>query len=152
MTSSEGLNRKTMQHHLETKPCLTQDETRKVFHHKQNRQMYVKVGCVTLFDFIAAYGLFTCSHKTKHLITKPSVISKEKKHLSSVLVSNGYPNSFVKNITKTKGPTARTEPATEPKSTAVLPYIKRVLETLRRCLKQQGVRTVFKSDTTLRSH
>ena len=39
------------------------------------------------------------------------------------------------------------------KSTAVLPYIKGVSErVLRRCLQQQGVRTVFKSDTTLRSH
>ena len=36
------------------------------------------------------------------------------------------------------------------KSTAVLPYIKGVSEVLRRCL-QQGVRTVLKSDTTLRS-
>ena len=38
--------------------------------------------------------------RSKHLITKPSVISQEKKHLSSVLVSNGHPSSFVKNITK----------------------------------------------------
>ena len=38
------------------------------------------------------------------------------------------------------------------KSTAVLPYIKGVSEVLRRCLQQQGVRTVFKSDTTLRSY
>ena len=35
--------------------------------------------------------------------------------------------------------------------TAVLPYIKGVSEVLRRCLQQQGVRTVFKSDTTVRS-
>jgi len=38
------------------------------------------------------------------------------------------------------------------KSTAVLPYIKGVSEVLPRCLQQQGVRTIFKSDTTLRSH
>ena len=38
------------------------------------------------------------------------------------------------------------------RSTAVLPYIKGVSEVLHRCLQQQGVRTVFKSDTTLRSH
>ena len=28
-------------------------------------------------------------------VTKPYVISKEKKHLSFVLVSNGYPLSFL---------------------------------------------------------
>ena len=38
------------------------------------------------------------------------------------------------------------------KSTVDLPYIKGVSEVLRRCLQQQGVHTVFKSDTTLRSH
>ena len=36
--------------------------------------------------------------------------------------------------------------------TAVLPYVKGVSEVLRRCPQQQGVRTVFKSDATLRSH
>ncbi|KAL9980357.1 hypothetical protein ACROYT_G008932 [Oculina patagonica] len=44
------------------------------------------------------------------------------------------------------------EPATKLKSTAVLPYFKGLSEQLRRCLQQQGVRAVFKSETTLRSH
>ena len=81
-----------------------------------------------------------------------SAISEEKKHLLLVLVSNGYPSSFVPKLTKTTRPTANKEPMQEFKSTAVLPYIKGVSEVLRRCLQQQGVRTVFKSDTTLRSH
>jgi len=88
----------------------------------------------------------------KRLVTKPSVISEEKKHLSSVLVSNGYPSSFVQKLTRTRKAAARVEPETEFKSTAVLPYIKGVSEPLRRCLQQQGIRAVFKSDTTLRSH
>jgi len=46
----------------------------------------------------------------------------------------------------------RVEPGTEVKSTAVLPYLKGVSEPLLRCLQQQGIRTIFKSDTTLRSH
>ena len=49
-------------------------------------------------------------------------------------------------------PTANKEPVQEFKSTAVLPYIKGVSESLCRRLQQQGIRTVFKSDTTLRSH
>ena len=98
-------------------------------------------------------GIVKCLYdRSKHLITKPSVISHEKKHLSSVLVSNGYPFSFVKNITKTKKQTATKEPAPEIKSTAVLPYVKELSEALRRCLQQQGIWTVFRSDTTLRSH
>ena len=54
----------------------------------------------------------------------------------------------MKNITKTKKQTATKEPAPEIKSTAVLPYIKGLSEVLRRCLQQQGTRTVFRSDTT----
>ena len=53
---------------------------------------------------------------------------------------------------RTNEPTANKEPTQEFKSTAVLPHIKGVSEVLRRCLQQQGIRTVFKSDTTLRSH
>ena len=65
---------------------------------------------------------------------------------------SGYPSSFIRKLTKTTRPTANNEPTQEFKSTAVLPYIKGVSEVLRRCLQQQGVRTVFKSDTTLRSY
>ena len=98
-------------------------------------------------------GIVKCLYdRAKHLTSKPSAISEEKKHLSSVLISNGYPSSFVRKLTKTTRPTANKEPTQKFKSTAVLPYIKGVSEVLRRCLQQQGVRTVFKSDTTLRSH
>ena len=41
-------------------------------------------------------GIVYClEDRAKHLTRKPSVISEEKKHLSSVLVSNGYPSSYV---------------------------------------------------------
>ena len=90
--------------------------------------------------------------RARHFTTKPLVISEEKKHLSSVLVSYDYPSSFVRKLVKTRMVTANKEPAKEFKSTAVLPYIKGVLEFLRRCLQHHGIRTVFKSDTTLRSH
>ena len=90
--------------------------------------------------------------RAKRLVTKPSVISEEKKHLSSVLVSNGYPSSFVQKLTRTRKAAPRVEPETEFKSTAFLPYIKGLSVPLRSCLQQQGICAVFKSDTTLRSH
>ena len=86
----------------------------------------------------------------KRLVTKPSVISEEKKHLSAVLVSNGYLLSFLQKVTKARKPHNSAEPTTEFKSTAVLPYVKGLSNQLHRCL-QQGVRAVFKSETTLRS-
>ncbi|XP_068678522.1 uncharacterized protein [Montipora foliosa] len=100
-------------------------------------------------------GIVKCLYeRAKSSVTKPFVIYKEKKHLSSVLVSNGYPLSFLQKITKTRKPSSSAEPTIEFKSTAVLPYVKGLSEQLRRCacLRQQGIRAVFKSETTLRSH
>ena len=116
-----------------TDQCLSYDS-----HHPQS----VKRGVVKcLYD------------RSKNIITKPSVISEEKKHLSSVIVLNGYPYSFVANITKSKNhPTSNKEPTTEIKSTEVLPSLKGLSKPLRRCLQKHGIRSVFKSDTTLRSH
>ena len=92
-----------------------------------------------------------CLHdRAKRIITKPSRTAQEKKHLSTVLVANDYPPFFLQKVTKTRNPTPERETA-EFKSTAVLPYIKGVSEPLHRHLQQQGIRTVFKSDTTIRS-
>ena len=75
---------------------------------------------------------------------------RRKKHLSTALVANGYPPSFLQKVTKTRNSTPKRE-TTEFKYTAVLPYIKAVSEPLRRHLQQQGIRAVFKSDTALTS-
>ena len=96
------------------------------------------------------HGVVKCLYdRSKNIITKPSVISEEKKHLSSVLVSNEYPCSFVANVTKSKNqPISSKDPTTEIKSTAVPPYLKGLSKQLRRCLQKHGIRSVFKSDTT----
>ena len=49
--------------------------------------------------------------RATHFTTKPLVISEEKKHLSSVLVSNDYPCLFVRKLAKTRMVTANKEPA-----------------------------------------
>ena len=98
-------------------------------------------------------GIVKCLYElAKRLVTKPSVISKEKKHLSSVLVSNYYPLSFLQTITKTRKPSSSAEPKIEYKSTVILPYVKGLSEQLLRCLQQEGIHAVFRSETTLRSH
>ena len=66
-----------------------------------------------------------------------------------MLINNFF--SFLQKLTKTGKPNNSAEPASDFKATAVLPYVKGLSEQLRRCLKQQGVRAVFKSETTLRS-
>ena len=80
-----------------------------------------------------------------------NIIAEEKNHLPSVLVSNGYPFSFLQKLTKTGWPNNSAEAANEFKAIAVLPYVKGLSEQLRRSLQQQGVRAVFKLETTLRS-
>ena len=78
-------------------------------------------------------GIVTCLYdRATHLTTKPSVSSEEKKHLSSVIVSDGYPSSLVRKLAKTTRLKANKESAQEFKSTAVLPYIKGVSEVLTR--------------------
>ena len=74
------------------------------------------------------------------------------KRKSTVLLSNGYPLSFLQKVAKTRKPNTNEGPMTESKSNAALPYVQGLPEQLRRCLQQQGVRVVFKSETTLRSH
>ena len=97
-------------------------------------------------------GKYSSLVRPFRLATLASILhSKEKKHMSSVLVSDCYPFSFLQKLTKTRKPSTNAEPATEFKSTAVLPYAKGLSERLPRCLQQQGVRAVFKSETTLRS-
>ena len=59
-------------------------------------------------------GIVKCLYdRAKHLTSKPSAISKEKKHLSAVLVSNGYP-SFVRKLTKTTRPTTNKHGGAKP--------------------------------------
>ena len=89
--------------------------------------------------------------RAKCFVTNPPSSPRRKKHLSSVLVSNGYPFSFLQKLTRTEKPNNSAEPVNEFKATAVLPYVKGLSEQLRHCLQQQGVRVVFKSKTTLRS-
>ena len=103
--------------------------TFKVLFPSSRKETSVQVFNVIAFSVFR--GIVKCLYdRAKHLITKPSVISEEKKHLSSVLVSNGYPSSFIRKLAKTTRPTANNEPTQEFKS-AVLPYIKGVSEVLR---------------------
>ena len=71
--------------------------------------------------------------------------------MAAVLVSNSYPFSFLRKLMKTRRTHNSAEPTTEFKSTAVLPYVKGLSKQLHRCLQQQGVCAVFKSETTLSS-
>lgn len=79
-------------------------------------------------------GIVECLlDRAEHLTTKPSTVALEKKLLPSVLVSNGYPPSFVRKSTKTKPFTPKEKLTQDFESTTVLPYIKGVSEILLHC-------------------
>ena len=81
----------------------------------------------------------------------PLSLRKRRSYLLSLSLTDTP--QFLTNITKSKNWQASDkETATEIKSAAVLPYIKGLSEPLCRCLQLHAVRSVFKSDTTLRSH
>ena len=88
--------------------------------------------------------------RAKRIVTKPSVISEEKKHLPSVLVSNGYPVSFLpRSAARQEQPPGKTQRA---RGRVQIHRRFTLSEPLRRRLEQQSIRTVFKSETTFRSH
>ena len=98
-------------------------------------------------------GIVKCLYeRAKRLVTKPSVISRRRN--TCLLFLSLMVTLFLscRQITKTRKPSSSAEPTIEYKSTAVLPYVKGLSEQLRRCLQQQGIRAVFNSETTLRSH
>ena len=71
------------------------------------------------------------------------------------LVFKGYPYSLVSaNIMKSKNQQASNKDPQQKLNlqTEVLPYIEGLSETLRHCPQQHGIRSFFKSDTTVRSH
>ena len=50
-------------------------------------------------------GIVKCLHdRAKRIITKPSGTAQEKKHLSTVLVANGYPSPLLQKVTETRNP------------------------------------------------
>ena len=52
--------------------------------------------CILILTVSVKHGVVKCLYEHANcLVAKPAVISKEKKHLSSVLVFNSYPLSFL---------------------------------------------------------
>ena len=57
-------------------------------------------------------GIVKCLHDRAKRLAKKSSVIKEKRHLSSVLVSNGFSSFFAQNITKTRNSTLSRGPVT----------------------------------------
>ncbi len=73
---------------------------------------------------------------------------EEDRHITSALMSNGYPHSFIQGISR-KSKRSRSDE--QPVATVVLPYVKNVSESIRRILTPLNVRACFKLHKTLRN-
>ncbi len=73
---------------------------------------------------------------------------EEDRHITSALMSNGYPHSFIQGVSKN---IKRSRSDEQPVATVVLPYVKNVSESLRRIFTNLYVRTCFKPHKTLRN-
>ena len=82
-----------------------------------------------------------------HLNTTGKQNNRKTTHCYGPCV-NGYLSSFLKKVTKTSPAKDREEQ--NQRAVAVLPNVEGVLQSLRRYLQEHGIRTVFKSETTLR--
>ncbi|XP_030849885.1 uncharacterized protein LOC115927767 [Strongylocentrotus purpuratus] len=74
-------------------------------------------------------------------------MQRERTRVRSALSLNGYPRRFIHN-TKNRSSEPRDQKVY--KTFTVLPYIDGVSQQLKRRLESHGIRTVFRSDTTLR--
>ena len=97
------------------------------------------------------HGIVKCLYeRAKRLVTKHYVISKEK---NTCLLFLSLMVTLFLSCRKSPRPGNRVALLSpRSKSTEVSHYVKGLSEQLRGCLQQQGIRAVFKSETTLRSH
>jgi hypothetical protein len=80
------------------------------------------------------------------------LLDKELRHLRATLPRNGYPRNWVKldrNTREEIGGADKTDEEQKPLATAAIPYIRGLSENIRRLLRNDNIRTAFKSSWTL---
>nr|XP_054766136.1 uncharacterized protein LOC129273118 [Lytechinus pictus] len=94
-------------------------------------------------------GVVKCLYdRASRIVLKPQCTAAEKQRIASALVSNDYLRSFLNRVTK--GKNGADKEFVQYKSTVVLPFVDSISRQLRRHLEKHSIRTVFKSDTTIR--
>ncbi|XP_022104795.1 uncharacterized protein LOC110986850 [Acanthaster planci] len=95
-------------------------------------------------------GVANCLHdRALRLVSRPRCTAAERHRVTAALMANGYPSSFIRQSSRSKTSTEAERP--EYKAFTVLPFMDGISGRLKRILEDQGVCTVFRSSTTLRS-
>ncbi len=98
-------------------------------------------------------GIVKCLVRRAYNLSSESSLKNEIDHVRSVLSMNGYPRSIVdkvKHELKRKKKQVDTTTLNEdPVATAIIPYVSTMSERIRKILWDYGIRTSFKTKTTL---
>ena len=114
--------------------------TDKYLHYESHHPMHVKRGVVkSLYD------------RARRVVTTDAGLESEKGHLNRVLLSNGYPQSFININSKERIVNARDQEEDSAPPMVVIPYVSGLSEDIRRVCSRYDIRVVFRSGLTLRS-
>ncbi len=98
-------------------------------------------------------GIVQCLLRRSYNLSSESSLKNEIDHVRSVLSMNGYPRSIVDKVKselkKKKKQVDTTTLNEDPVATAVIPYVSTMSERIRKILWDYGIRTSFKTKTTL---
>ena len=90
----------------------------------------------------------TLAHRTETICSDGDSLKCEKKHLTTVFKSNGYPPV---SIRKAMQPIKNKNEIEDTKAITTIPYIRGVSEKIRRICSKVGIKVMFRSGRTLRS-
>ena len=98
-------------------------------------------------------GIINCLRARAENVCRGSDITREKEHLLDVFVANGYPEEITRKalVSKERKKGGQTK-ENERMDKLCIPYINGLSENVEKALKDLEVRTVFKTNLTLRDH
>ena len=93
------------------------------------------------------------SDRAERIVNTKENLESERTHLNKVLVSNGYPESFINQATSRRAQksASQQDDSSKHETMVVLPYVRGLSEELRRICGDYSIRVVFRSGPTLRS-
>ncbi|KXJ11166.1 hypothetical protein AC249_AIPGENE11745 [Exaiptasia diaphana] len=93
----------------------------------------------------------TLVHRKENLLSDDDVKQAEHDHLTTALLENGYPSSFLeRHSISPKNNKITDEEPSQPKGFATLPYVKGTTERIRKVLTANNIKCCMRPEVTLR--
>ncbi|KAJ8912526.1 hypothetical protein NQ315_014470 [Exocentrus adspersus] len=126
---------------LQTNVYRKKTNTNRYLNFDSNHHLSVKKGIIkSLYD------------RAKLVSSNLNIFDQEKDHIKNILKENAYPEGFVeKTLLQIENPPNNNQNRQNPTSNMTIPYIPRISERLKRLGNEFNIRTIFKTNNTLRS-